>query len=281
MNVALRKGNRNASLVETQLYLFLQIEEQVPIVLDPYPRAKGEIDTAIPHLHETNRRRGILEDSRFRIQNVLQDLLHLANIVAVADARYEVQAARPFSGLIFNHTSSRYGIGDDLGAIVQSDHRRSENSNILDRSLRSPCHDIVAHLVGLEDDNQYARSEIRERALQGEADGQARRPDHGNEGCGRNPNFPHRRYHDECYQSRMGDRGNKSDQRRLDLTLLQTAPQPIGQKLGHPVTDNQNSDCEENSRPKENRLLVKRLPYRFEVYLRGRFRFIFHENQWV
>ena len=49
VHIALREWYRNTRLVEPDFDLLLQLEEQVPLVLDLNPRPKREINTAVCH----------------------------------------------------------------------------------------------------------------------------------------------------------------------------------------------------------------------------------------
>ena len=165
MHVALGKGNGDILFVETDFDAFLQVEEEIPVVFDFHLGAESEVHAAVTHFHEANGWLGFGEDTRFVVEDTLEDILHFLDIVAVADAGDEIEAAGAFLRIVFNHATHGGGVGNDLGAVIEGEHGGGENAHLFNDTFAATGADIVTDLVGLEDEDEHAGREVGERTL--------------------------------------------------------------------------------------------------------------------
>ena len=101
-------------------------------------------------------------------------------------------------------------------------------------------------MEGLEDHQHDAARQIGERALQGEADGNARRRQHGNDGCHGNAQNADDRYDEYDIQPRLQKAEGEGPGRPLDLCEHLAFTKESHDALDQEIADNQDKQCKQD-----------------------------------
>ena len=107
--------------------------------------------------------------------------------------------------------------------------------------------DPVTNAERTEQQNQHAAGEVRQAALQGQADGQGGGTNRGNErrGC----HADHRGHvdHQHDFERNVRQVGNEVLQRQVSITQCQQTPHSVGQDVNQPPTDGQGDHSQQKS----------------------------------
>lgn len=186
VDVALGEWDGDVFLVEAHFDLFVELEVEVPVVLDFHPRAEGEVDGAVSHFHDTDEGCRLGEHLGFCFDDFFEHAFDLANVVSVADARHEVETSDALLGVVFYDSAGGDGVWNDLGTVVEGDDCGGKDADLLDDSFRSSGDHVVANLIRLENDDEDACGEVGQGSLKGESNCETCSTDYGNQRGGLN-----------------------------------------------------------------------------------------------
>ena len=103
----------------------------------------------------------------------LNGVTDLVEVVVVTDADHHIDTTSVVCRVVGDDAVHDLAIGDDDLLVVAGLQHRRQDLDLLNDTGNAGCLDKVTDAIGAEQDDQDARCEIGQRALQGEADSEA------------------------------------------------------------------------------------------------------------
>ena len=112
-----------------------------------------------------------VDDAAIGGEDVEGDLACLVHVVTVADAHAPLHAVVGLGTEVLQRTGGKATVGDDDAVVVIGVDDGVEDLDFLHRTLQLAELDVIAHLVGLQQQNEDAAGKVLQRAAQGHTDG--------------------------------------------------------------------------------------------------------------
>ena len=168
-------------LREDLVHLLVHVIEDAPVIVGLDPGPHDNLHGTVGQIAEGNQRSRRLENTFIGVDQPLQYLTCPVVIVAIGDAERPLDAAGSRIGHIVHDAVRHAAVRNDNRLVVRRGQHRIEEVDLLDRTLLSLGHDVVARAERLEQQNQYAARKVLQRTAQCHADGEAGRSDDGQE----------------------------------------------------------------------------------------------------
>ena len=124
-------------------------------------------------------RSGVRENQFVIGADLHQEGFRLRDVVAVADARGQVDAARGVRGDVRDRAAPDAPVRHDDRLVVGSQHDRRDETHVLDLARHAAGVDDLADVVGAVEEDHNAGREVAHRVLQREADDESDDPEGG------------------------------------------------------------------------------------------------------
>ena len=169
---ALREGDGNACVTTGGVDALDQVPAHRPVVASFYPWADDEVDAALGQFADRNTGGRLFQDARVFGKQALDERDGLRGVVLIADAQFEVDAARGVGVEINNGALGNLVVGDDDAAVVRGAQGGGKNVDFFQKTGDTGDFYIVPNLERADDDEHDAGGEIGQRITQRQADGQ-------------------------------------------------------------------------------------------------------------
>jgi len=171
--IALRERYRYIVFFETELYLRGRVEVDIPVVGCVDPWTDDEVYAAVGELENGDCGSGIVEDSFVGGEDLLDDVFCLFDVIFVRDTYDHIDPSCAVCSVVHYVIARELCVGDDDSDVVGSIENCIEDTDFLYGALCAGSLDEITDFEWPKDDHQEAGSEIRQCALECQADGQA------------------------------------------------------------------------------------------------------------
>ena len=134
------------------------------------------------------------------------------------------------------------GIGDENRLVVFRRNSRIHHLNPFDTAFYTADGDPISGFERLEDQDQKAGSEIRQIALQGQADSQAKGAERGQEGIRRDTGLIQGRQQDQGHDGIINQLADKGDDRMVVIGMGHHADSQVLENPGHVAADDEDDN---------------------------------------
>ena len=125
-----------------------------------------------------------VDDALIGAQDVEHDLAGGVHVVAVADAHAPLDAVVGLGAEVLQRTGGQAAVGDDDAVVIIGVDDGVEDLDLAHRALQLAKLDVVAHLVGLQQQDEHTAGKVLQRAAQRHADGHTGTGKDGDERAG-------------------------------------------------------------------------------------------------
>ena len=226
MQVALRVRDADAFLVVALLDLFSQLTACGEPVGIADMAADAKVDAALGQFIDEDRRLRFGQHARVGLHCLHRDGARLVDVVGIADPDDELDAAHRVRRQVDDRVvgDQRIGQGDHL--IVGAAQPGLEDADHLDLAGHAVDGDDVIDMERPQGDQHYARGDVRQRILEGEANRQAGRAKHREHRGHRYAQHLHDGQQQDHLQHHQDDAAKEQCRGRLDLALVELAADP-------------------------------------------------------
>ena len=112
-----------------------------------------------------------VDDAPISSQDAESNLAGLFHIVAIGDAHAPLHTVVGFGAEVLQRAGGQAAVGNDYAIVIIGIDYRVENLNLTHGALQVTELDVIAHLVGLEQEDEHTTGKVLQRAAQRHADG--------------------------------------------------------------------------------------------------------------
>ncbi len=170
--------------------------------------------------------RRLLADARVALGPLAQALEHHDEVRLQRHFEQHVGPAAAVAGIVQDHVAEHLAVGDHHLDVVGGGDLGEQQVQGLHRALARHRLDIVAHAVGPEQQDHHPRRDVREGALQGQADGQRRRAQHRDDRGGLHAQLLQHRHQADGDHRIAHQRGAEALQGRVGIVPMHPAQAP-------------------------------------------------------
>ena len=181
---ALRERDIEAGGFDRLLQFALDLPEGGPVIAGGDPEAERQVDRAVGEFVHEDLRSGILEDQFVLFHQLLQNADPFGEGIAVGDADRDIDAAGGVAGVILDRAAEDGAVRSGDEDPVGGGEGGGEEAHLLDGTADRAAVDVVADLIGPEQEEHQTGGDVAEGVLHGEADGQAGGAEHGQQAGG-------------------------------------------------------------------------------------------------
>ena len=243
MHVVLRERNRISGFFDRVLRRLGQVEPDAPIIAAVHPATHGDFDGAVAEFRHHDFRGRIGQNALVVRHQPGQDFHRAVNIVRIADAHRDIDAPRRVARIVRDRLVPERRIRHVHIKAVGGPHFRREQPHVDDRAGDPARVDVLVGLERPQQQQHQSGSDVLQRALQGQTDGEACRADHRDNAGGLHADPVQHRDQDERQNRVTHEIGEEPAQGSIDLgRSFQAAHRQISRPPGDDPTDDQNRD---------------------------------------
>jgi len=206
------------------------------------PDADRSLGEHFGKVDDLDHRRGVLAHARIALGPLAHLLQHDHQVGLQRHLEQHVGAAIAVGRVVEDDVAKHLAVGDHHLDVVGRGDLGEQQVQRLDRALAGGRLDDVAHAIGTEQQDHHPGRHVRQGALQGQADGQRGRAEHGDDRGRLHAQLLQHRHQTDGDHRVAHQRGDEALQGRVGIGAMHPAQSPLGhpgQPAGRPEGDEQ------------------------------------------